>query len=655
MSFQSQFATWFSSREKETELYKLWAQIGSNTEKTLLETIEELNAEYTDINSFSEDTARSWLAFFLKKVPYRVTSKLQIEVSPPEELVGTVTVPDYQTLTTSSGIRYTLINGFTLDKTSSMIRTLVQGKFSEETGTYNSLIKIACTNPDLDYLTVKINNIEISPISFEGSYDYLKYNGSWTPENDVVDSDTGEKYSFGGTPHLFNTTEEGVYEKGTMYNVLASGKAKFAEDGYTFDLSIGDMLVWDGAQWGPISKSNNINPFQWNNTYGVPSNGYYAYYYDNYLYIKIFQGTDVEDPTGLEYYVRYLESDGKQGEISEDETIEFDSNYTDNFNDNIITLDVTHSEASTTASNQPSSGKLNLMLQERFFSGINVSSIPEYTAWFKAQPEIGDCIVLSDYEKWVRNGKKTTGFEVTGIVSVYALDRAGNELNKDEIDNLTTRLADYKDIAYVEIKTEYRTTEGFFHVSYSSCSDEAAYQQYVTDKIKEWYDVEQLQKKNASVFENLDLSQVTKEILNDDEYNGTGFSLDAYHKISFSNPEPSTIDITTYSGEYCGRGFYRLYDNNTNEILVTLYEQKELGNDTQCDIYTLAGTYIGYHNVENNVASLNLAYIATDYPDVDVQNCTLVCYLPMSDEGILTIGQDIGKRTYGGIEFNTIQ
>ena len=92
MSFRSQFSSYFSAQEKETELYKMWLQIGINTEKALLEEQEKLNAEFTDISSFSEDTSRSWLSFFLKKIPYRITAKLLVTIKDPGTIQNSITI-----------------------------------------------------------------------------------------------------------------------------------------------------------------------------------------------------------------------------------------------------------------------------------------------------------------------------------------------------------------------------------------------------------------------------------------------------------------------------------------------------------------------------------------------------------------------------------
>ena len=180
MSFLTQFSTYFTAQQKETELYALWSQIGVNLEKALLEEQEAKNTEFSDINNFSEDTMRSWLGFFLAKIPYRTSATTQVAVKMDGDYKQ-VEIPQYAELTSSNGIIYTQMNNIILSKGDERTVTAVQGTRITERGTYNSIIKVQATNPDLTYLTVKIDGVDIPEVSYETSYDNLKYLGSWNP------------------------------------------------------------------------------------------------------------------------------------------------------------------------------------------------------------------------------------------------------------------------------------------------------------------------------------------------------------------------------------------------------------------------------------------------------------------------------------------
>ena len=146
MSFANQFATYFTPEQRETELYQLWSTIGQNMEKTILEEQGKLNTEFTDINNFSEDTLRSWLAFFLMRIPYRTTATCQVKTSMPGNYQET-TIPQYAELTTDDGIIYTQMEKVTLSKGDTRVVTAVQGIRVVENGTYNTIIKKQPTKP----------------------------------------------------------------------------------------------------------------------------------------------------------------------------------------------------------------------------------------------------------------------------------------------------------------------------------------------------------------------------------------------------------------------------------------------------------------------------------------------------------------------------
>lgn len=660
MSFLSQFSSYFTPAEKQTELYKLWSQIGVNTEKAYLETQEELNASMTDLNTLDEEIARSWLAFFLKKVPYRVTSKLGATVKAPVSVTSAVEVPRNSMLRSKTGIQWVLPEAITIQANSSRDVTLLQGRVATETGTYNSIIKIQATNPDLEYITVKIgpsaNRIEVPEVSFFTSYDSFKYRGSWSPVNEKKYDNNGNVISgsektYGGTPFLENLNTK--FSVGDMYNVTRKGSTKFSEDSEIFNFYVGDMVVYDGSRWTPISSATGLNPFQFQNNYVAPNAGYYAYFTDGFLYIKIYSGVTVingetvqiDEPEGLEYEVEFLESDGKQGEIPSNESIEFESTFVDRATNEIVTLIVEHDSSSTSAVNEPSGGKMNLMLKERFYSGVNVSSIPEYTAWLKGQPEVGDCLVLSDYLKWVRGGK-TGAFTVTGIVTVYAVDRSGNELSDDVKIVLQNRLNEVKDIAYVEFANNFSDCYDFFRVKYTQSLDNSGFETYVKDAIQQWFDVDFLQEHGSSIFSNLDLSKVLNNIVENDPTSATGVSIDAFHVVIPNTLQSGITVIEGLDGELPGEGFYKLYHTELNgsEIMVEQYVEKPRFRAGSAAIYNSEGDEIGTHN--DMTVEIDLSKYAQDY----LNSCRLECYFAMNDEGILTVGKDNGIRRYKGTE-----
>ena len=640
MSFLSQFSTYFTPQQRETELYQLWSQIGVNMEKALLEEMTAKTAEMADINNFSEDTMRSWLGFFLERVPYRTSATVQVTTKLAKGYKQ-VEIPQYSELTTEDGIKYTQLNKMVLSSEDVRTSTAVQGVRVVESGTYSTLIKVQATNPDLTYLTVKLNGEEIPEVSYETSYDNLMYQGSWKPE-----TMPGEK--FGGTPFLQNA----YGEKGKFYTVIADGEACFADGGVKTEFRKGDLVVFDGEEWQRSAANNRLSPIQFMGTYAMPSNGWFAYYYNNYLYIKVFQGTEVDNPEGKQYEVAYISSDGVQGEVKEGAL-----SYVDQFEDsdeNVVTLEV-YNTKSTTAVNEPSVGKLGLYLKRRLYSSINVSSIPEYTAWFRAQPEVGDCMVLSDWERFIRGGRTPDAMQITGVVEVYLVDPNGNELPDDVKNTLLDRLEPYKDVAVVKI-TSFTPVKNWLIFKYTSTDQDDQFQQYVKATASQYYVLSYLQSTNSSIFDDLDLTEVLKDVLDNSPYVSSGLTLKGYHYQTYpeSGLDPEGWNLTwdqrvfqlsSYAGEKCGTGFYKLTTPDGTE-----YDFEEI--EAAADANMAAIYYKGKDGmpVVGNHVGTNVTIDLTAAPIPEWEGgAKFECWWGMENEGSLTVGDTNGMRKLAGV------
>ena len=636
MAFLEQFSSYFSEIDKTTELYALWSSIGVNTEKTFLEEQNRLNAEFTDINNFSENTLRSWLAFFLQKIPYRFTAKTQVTVSITNDNARRTVINKYDRLKSNTGYYYVLWEELSLSPGDVRTVTAVQGKRVTETGTYNSIIKFHANNPDLNYLEVKLNGQEIPPVSFETSYDRLSYRGSWKPQNE-----TGK--SWGGTPFLEDATTS---TKGIFYNVIADGMTKFSENGIPVEFKTGDVVCFDGKNWVKSLENNNILPIQFANNMTIPRNGYYAYYYNGYLFIKIFPGSEVLDPNDCTYEVNYIQSDGIQGEVKEN-SLQFVSNYTD-IDGNIVTFDITNS-ASTGATNEPTINQLISYLKQRLFCSISISTVPEYTAWFKAQPEVGDCLVLSDYEKYLRAGKNQLNITATGAVTVYLVDPNGNPLSVETQDMLLERLEPYKDIAIITI-SEFIPVYQHLEFEYTSSTNDLSFEKYVTTAASQFYNLNFLQAIKTSLFEDLDLTMILKVILQSSPYDSTGLTLRGYHytEKSISSANKKLI-INSYNYEKHGDGWYVVegVDDDNNPVKYEFTELENLDDSTACFIYDKTNSEIAVGNHVNDVVSIDL----TPYP---IKEGTIKCYWGMENKGILSIGLDNGLRKLQSISIKKV-
>lgn len=640
MSFLPQFSKYFTSEQRETELYNIWAAIGVNTEKAILEEFEKTNSEMTDINAFTEDTLRSWLGFFLQKIPYRTTATTQITAKLVNEYslqtgykYAQTTIPIYSQLNNLDGYVYTTMQEIILSGNDERTVTAVQGRRVVEQGTYNSIIKVQATNPDLSYMTVTLNGKEIPEVSYQTSYDNLTYLGSWKPES-------GSE-GFGGTPFLQNS----YGTKGQFYTVIADGYCKFSEDSIPIEFRLGDIVVFDGVQWQRSASTNNLQPIQFANSYAIPYNGYFAYYYGGFLYIKIYAGTEVDNPQGLQYTVSYISSDGILGETKQD-TLSFISTYQD-VNEHNVELEVRNTESSV-AVNEPGVGKLGIYLKQRLYGGINVSSVPEYTAWFKSQPEVGDCMVLSDWERYKRSGQYT----LTGYIDVFLTDNNGNNISQEIGEQLLDRIEPYKDIGVLRLY-EFKTIKNHYEFRYTSVNGDDAFQQYIKSVVGQYYSLPYLQSINSSLFESVDLASVVNTIQLNANYKSTGLTVKGYHYWSNVDDRRDitsrSFTIDSFEGEKPGDGWYlaRAKDSDGNVIAEYKFIEDAEANGI-CGIYDInnyaysVGSHIG------QVVSFNLPE-SYSYALLEIE-----CYWGMANEGILAIGSQEGLRKLQSVNIERV-
>lgn len=655
MAFLSQFSKYFSGQERETELYALWSSIGVNTEKAILEELEKVNTEMTDINSFTEDTLRSWLAFFLQKIPYRTTATTQVTTQLNNELItingdpdngvpsqqyykyAQTIIPQYSQLKNEDGYIYTTLEKIILTAEGQQNVTAVQGRRITEQGTYNSIIKVQATNPDLSYMTVTLNGKEIPEVSYQTSYDQLSFMGSWKPE-------TSEGHTYGGTPFIHN----GYGTKGQFYTVIGDGYCKFSDDSIPIEFKTGDLVVFDGISWQRSAANNNLQPIQFADTFAIPYNGYFAYYYGGFLYIKIYSGTEVDNPEGLEYTVSYISSNGILGETDAN-TLTYVSTFQD-ANEQNVELIVSNTKSSV-AVNEPGVGKLTLYLKQRLYGSINLSSIPEYTAWFKAQPEVGDCVVLSDWEKYRRSGMQS--FELSGYIDVFATDNDGKELTEQVKLDLLDRIEKYKDIGVIRFYN-FTPIQNYYVFNYTSVNGSSSYQQYIRSVVEQFYSLPYLQSINSSLFESVDLAAVIEEIQSNKAYDSTGLVVRGYHyyKNDTRITSLSSFQIGSYNGEKVGDGWYMIsfYVEGSEEPLPPVKFIENVQANGVCYIYK-EGSYanpVGTH-IDNIVSFYLTSEEYSSYKGLDIE-----CFWGMANPGILDIGSENGLRRLAGVSIEPI-
>ena len=638
MSFLSEFSTFFTPEERNTELYRMWSAIGVNMEKAILEEQNRLNSETTDLSYLSENLYRSWLSFFLAKIPYRTSARCFVTTTISSS-VGTITIPKYTPLVSRTGKTYLTLTEQSIQTPGSMVVEAIQGKVKSETGTYSSIIKVQISNPDLDTLEVKIRNNKIPEVSYMTSYDQVRFLGFIDTANPPVISD------------LVGTRGEWYIVHGdTDISVIVEGSTR-----RTLEVSDGDIILYDGSKWMNSVYVSSIYSIQNANSFAIPRNGYFAYYQDGYLYIKVFTGNLVSNPDGGNYEVTVVQSDGTDGRTGQN-TLDYTEKVFGNSGDLTSVMGVSNT-ASTGALDEPARGKLGLMVKQRLYSQVNISSIPEYTAWFKAQPEIGDCLVMGDYERWVRGGKKD--WIATGSVIVHAVDPDGNDIsgNTTITTLLDERIEPYKDLGRI-IYAPVSQVEHVLSFTYTSSTDDTVFETEVRNRASQWYDIEFLMGTTTSKFEDLDLSMVLSDVLAHVTVQNTGLMLKGYHYYYEETgsgyqdfPNLTLPAGEPYLGEEMGDGKYivTFTDSNDTDVTVEVSDTPNgkivyygAGSVNEVGTRTESGIYLYTLNLKN-AAGLNV----TKWKSVE-------CRWGMKDEGLLTVGLVDGIRNLHSVEVRRV-
>ena len=635
MSFLSKFSSFFTAEQQQTELYQLWSMIGVNMEKAILEEQNRLNGEMCDISHFSESMYRSWLSFFLTQIPYRTTARCMVTTTFNKNY-GTVTIPEGAQLSSEDGKKYVTLKEQKINTSTHTVTSKVeaiQGTWSTETGIYNGIIKVRCNNPDLSFIKLSLNGNDIPPCSIIKSYDSTSFMGFMSSSTDAIYDSNGIR--------------------GQFYLVIEDFNLTIPDTGRIIELSEGDVLLYDGNEWNRSIYVSELYSIQSASTFAIPRNGYYAYYQDGYLYIMIYPGNEIANPIGLSYTLRWIESEGSSGFIGLN-TLSYDDKTFEHTDTSVaieneeLEMDVTNT-ASVGGIDQPTRGKLGLMLQQKLFSAVTISSIPEYTSWFLAQPEIGDCLVLGDYEKWLRTEK--TEYTQTGAVQVYAVDTNGNNLTEDVKDTLLERIEPYKDIARI-VFANFEPVNDMLVFTYTNCTDDTQFINDVIESSSKWWDTDFLMTTETSLFNNLNLTEVVQKVLEDTNVESTGLTVKGYHIFRQSKTDSSNYQYPYYNGEQLGDAEYTVTINTSGRS-----ETMELGEILLSDGSAMITTKTrpaqgnqfpnyGNRNPNQQLFTVLVQNIAADMgiSASSITSTSVECRWGMKDEGLLTFGLIDGVR-----------
>ena len=515
-NFHSQFQSYFSSEEKESEIYKIISTIGVNVEKTILEEIDTEMRRAVEASVFPERKLRSWLAAFLMPVRNSISARGQGTIVLSSG--GSVTIPIGSVLIGKNGKEYELQETLTLSGAgSSLPFSFIQGStVTTQPLTYTEFLSVPIKTGNVDLSDLRVFFSDGTEIPVVSSFPEIPY------------------------PDTFSL------------KTLLDGVADGSLDINDVNEDILENIASINGVWGAI-QSVSIRP----------KGGYFPFFFNDVLYIKVYpdieQGVPV--PDGRTVQIRYRLSDGVAGNLPKDSFL--------SFSDSLKMVDGTvagyqlYNKPVFNGVNPPSHAELVNMFRRRFFSSTHVSSIPEYTIWFLSQPEVGDCHVVSDYYKWRLSDRTDfSGADITGTVEIYLLNNDGGLITPDNpiVKELDDRLLPVRDIAFLDYKLP-RVFWHFYIVQFRSVFDEMSFTGYAESSLQRLYSIDTAKALDTSLFKDLDMSVVDRFVRGNHDPLGLRVIPLHYYESVYNLGVSSTsfLEIMCYRGQKPG-GWYEYYE-----------------------------------------------------------------------------------------------
>ena len=644
MGFLSEFEAFFTPEEQESELFKIQSMIGVNEEKAIL---EELNAEVrrnTELLAFPDDRLRSWLAALLRRVRNVVSArgygKLALLPAPG---ASPVTIPGGSEISARNGKSYQLVGDLVLPPGGSARFRFIQGEVKAAEGDYDEIIAIPALGVDLEGLQVFLEGDPVPPVPEMPSTAGTAYDGLGYLSEYLIDQ---LRQAYGNNPGDPNLS-------------VVCGALGLSPESEPSELGVPEAYWLEEGLQRAMKMS-----------YIRPQNGYFAFYYSGTLFIKIYRGDSVGDPKGKRYVVLYRVSDGASGNMGPDQLDSFEG---------VPALDAVEYELSNDVVRNgveaPTHVELVNLLREKFFVTTNVASVPEYTAWFLARPEIGDCQVLSDYERWRISGSAMVSLKYTGAVEVYLMGLDGKDLVRESLEEagligggdaegaivsggdgnlrqsggdeilsgpikvLDEDLCRVRDIAIIQYKT-YQVFQHCFTVQYSSALDDIAFRGFAASTLRDFYDLKFAKTMGFSLFQPLDLELVQKAL--GGRHSPVGLRVNPYHYQESAITVPNAVKVLqAYHGEI-GGGWYEYWED-PGDIQPRRVFREFLHKDGSSSIYEFdegaagvswSSQFIPGEAVGGRSAGGVISFKASAFPVEGV----LRCFWAIKNQGMVPVG-----------------
>lgn len=360
-----------------------------------------------------------------------------------------------------------------------------------------------------------------------------------------------------------------------------------------------------------------------------PYAGKYVFYYDGYLYIKIYEGEAVQGFEGQAYVLTYAEVDGLSGNIKTNSL----ASYATTIYDSSLTVVQYHftNPAFTGGAGDPLRYELVDLLRYWFYTKDSVSKISDYMNWFRTQPEVGDVIALGDYEKFLLTGILTQ----TGLVTVSLLNKEGLPISEGTEDILEERLSAVRDVGITEYEPAVMV-EQIINLRLRSTEDFTIFQNIVNIVVANFYDLTYLRNRALSLFDPISATEILNAIMSETNLTyGLEMTASLFLQINVapSTGVPSQVFFlgsikfaeTTYKFTAAGTGTVSLFKEQTKYVSNTV------------DIISQIDAVVGSHNYITGVVHFNNIAAMTPGGVLEITGL-------MIDQGNLIVGTTYGYR-----------
>jgi hypothetical protein len=268
-------------------------------------------------------------------------------------------------------------------------------------------------------------------------------------------------------------------------------------------------LVINGSVIPKVSFNGLVaaNAYAAQGTPVSPTNGYFAVFYNDTLYIKVYPGQDVPPFIGQTFSMSFFACDGPSGNIAYNSMSSLLSS----------PVDGNGLGVSYTLINDPITGGLGSPLKSELlatllywlFTKNNVSAVSDFQRWFLKYPGVLDVSVNGDFEDYAATGL----LNVTGRVRVAPVmystgSTYGRAPNPTELSTMEAELAKVRDAGITQYLT-YGITYHRMTVKYISVQNEQSFQAAVASAITNLYDVNYASANSFSLFTDMDLKTIT--------------------------------------------------------------------------------------------------------------------------------------------------